>query len=64
MRKHYPICNCNGDWIDDCPSDEFITSKHGFYFQSAWTRCESCGMNHWGTAHNDNEMRDLQEMNQ
>ena len=64
MRKHYPICDCNGDWFKDAEAlmnDEIWVYMNGVDMDGY---CPRCLMFPWGDAYNDNMMRDLQEMNQ
>ena len=65
MRKHYPICDCNGDWFED--AEALLNDEIWVYMDgnaSMEECCPHCNMYPWGDAYNDNTMRDLQEMNQ
>lgn len=61
MRKHYPICDCNGDWYEDA---EAQLNDEIWVYMDGGASCPRCDMYPWGDAYNDNMMRDLQEMNQ
>lgn len=65
MRKHHPICDCNGDWFED--AERVLDGDPTVYMDGETGMvgyCPHCDMYPWGDAYNDNTMRDLQEMNQ
>lgn len=65
MRKHYPICDCSGDWCEDAGAICDDDVSMAWAYMTGWDRrCPQCSMYFWGDAYNDNAMRDLQEMNQ
>jgi len=53
MRKHYPICNCTGDFFDECTLLVGFNNKLGF---SGRKMCERCGLFPWWTTDNNEQM--------
>ena len=60
-RRHYPVCNCNGDWFSEFDDVLGDGGRGGYLFQES--TCPLCLMYHWWTEANDQHMNDLREMN-